>query len=96
MQGIVDFALILRQISLGVFLFGLFYTFGMFALGRLFEILSDVGEHDIDVDTDAGEGLDYDGSVEADVESDISLDHDIGGDMEHDIEAPSEPTIDRT
>lgn len=36
MQEFMPLAIILREISFGILLVGLFYTFGMFLMGRLF------------------------------------------------------------
>ena len=79
MQDVVVIAALLREISFGILLAGLFYTFGMFALGRLFSIL---GEHEHDVDHD----------VEHDIEHD--LDHDIDHGVEHDVDHDYEHDFD--
>ncbi|TFG09745.1 hypothetical protein EU538_04065 [Candidatus Thorarchaeota archaeon] len=77
MQDLGALALFLREISFGVFLAGLFYTFGMFILSRVFAAFGDhdAGEHDVD-------------SAEHDIEHDVEhdYDHDIGHDLDHDIE----------
>ena len=83
----------MREISFGILLAGLFYTFGMFFLGRLFSAISEhEAEHDIDhdVDHDVEHDVDHDvdHSIEHDVEHDIEhdVDHDVEHDYDHDIE----------
>lgn len=98
MQDIVAIAALLREISFGILIAGLFYTFGLFALGRVFAALSDHGhaEHDVDhevdhdVDHDVGHDLDHDFDhvVDHDVDHDIGhdYDHDVGHHLEHDLD----------
>lgn len=90
------FASILREISFGILLVGLFYTFGMFMIGRL---VSAIGEHgadhdvekEIDHDVDHDVVHDYDvehGEIEHDIDHDYDVDHgDIDHSIEHDYEA---------
>lgn len=92
MQDVVVIAAILREISFGILLVGLFYTFGMFVLGRLFATLGEHGaEHDVEHDVEK----DFDHGTEHDIEHDVGhdydvdhgeVDHDIGHDVEHDYE----------
>ena len=83
MQDVVVIAALLREISFGILLAGLFYTFGMFALGRLFSIL---GEHEHDVDHDVEHYVDHDIGHSVEHEVDHDYDHDIDHDYDHDIE----------
>ena len=100
MQDLVALASLLREISFGVLIAGLFYTFGMFFLGRVFsaftehahEVEHDV-DHDIDHSVEHGEvEHELDHSVEHEVEHDIDhgseheVDHDISHEVEHDID----------
>ena len=100
MQDLVALASLLREISFGVLIAGLFYTFGMFFLGRVFsaftehahEVEHDV-DHDIDHSVEHGEvEHELDQSVEHEVEHDFEhaaeheLDHDISHEVEHDID----------
>ncbi|MFW9807104.1 MAG: hypothetical protein ACFFFK_10290 [Candidatus Thorarchaeota archaeon] len=76
MQDLVAIAALLREVSFGILIAGLFYTFGMFALSRIF---SAIGEHesaeaDHDVDHDVGHDIDHD------------MDHEIGHEVEHDFD----------
>ncbi|MHA1908798.1 MAG: hypothetical protein ACW98Y_15970, partial [Candidatus Thorarchaeota archaeon] len=71
MQDFVALAILLREISFGILIIGLFYTFGMFLLGRVFAAIS---EHGAEADADH--------EVEHDVEKDF--DHDVDHDIEHD------------
>jgi len=87
----------MREISFGILLAGLFYTFGMFFLGKLFSAVSEhEAEHDIDHDVEHDMEHDVDHSIEHDVEHDIEhdldhdLDHDIGHEVEHDYEHDTE------
>jgi hypothetical protein len=83
MQDIVAIASLLREISFGVLLAGLFYTFGMFALGRVFSIL---GEHEHDVDHDVDHDIDHDLDHDIDHGVEHEVDHDYDHDYDHDIE----------
>ncbi len=98
MQDIVAIAALLREISFGVLIAGLFYTFGLFALGRVFAALSDHGhvEHDIDhdVDHEIDHDLDHDIGHEVDHDLDHDVDHDIQHDYDHDIEHHVEHDLD--
>ena len=102
MQDFIAIAALLREISFGILLAGLFYTFGMFFLGKLFSVIGDYGhdidhdmDHDIDHDVDHGE-VDHDISHELDhgeIDHDISheldhgeIDHDISHEIEHDFD----------
>ena len=83
MQDIIAIAALLREISFGILLAGLFYTFGMFFLGRLFSAISEhahEAEHDVEHDVDH----DVEHEVEHDVDHDI--DHDVDHDVEHEVE----------
>jgi len=100
-QDIIAIAALLREISFGILLAGLFYTFGMFFLGKLFSAISEhEAEHDIDHDVDHDVEHDVDHSIEHDVEHDIEhdlvhdLDHDIGHEVEHDYEHDIEHDLD--
>lgn len=76
MQDLFAVAALLREISFGILIAGLFYTFGIFALGRLFAAISEHGHVEHDVDHDVDHDIDHD--------LDHDLDHDIG-DVDHDI-----------
>jgi len=92
-QDIIAIVALLREISFGILLAGLFYTFGMFFLGRLFSAFSEhEAEHDIDHDVD--HSIEHD--VEHDIEHDLDhdLDHDIGHEVEHDYEHEIEHDLD--
>jgi hypothetical protein len=100
MQDLVAIASLLREISFGVLIAGLFYTFGMFFLGRVFASFSEHAhevEHDIDHDVDH----DLDHSVEhAEVEHDVDhsieqeIDHDIDHSIEHGVEHDYDHDVD--
>lgn len=84
MQDLVAIAALLREVSFGILIAGLFYTFGMFALSRIF---SAIGEHESaeaehDVDHDIGHDMDHE--IEHDVDHDV--DHEIGHEVEHDFD----------
>ena len=92
----------MREISFGILLAGLFYTFGMFFLGRLFAAISEhahEAEHDIDhdVEHDVEHDVDHDidHEVEHDMEHDVEhdVDHDIDHEVEHDVEHDVEHAI---
>ena len=98
-------AIILREISFGILLVGLFYTFGMFLMGRLFAAISEHGhehdvsheaEHDIDHHIEHDVDHDYDHDVEHDVEHDIEhdVDHEVEHEIEHDVEHDIEHHLD--
>ena len=81
----------MREISFGILLAGLFYTFGMFFLGRIFSAISEhshEAEHDVDHDVEHDVEKDYDHDVEHDIEKDFDHDveHDIEKDFDHDVE----------
>ena len=85
MQEFMPLAIILREISFGILLVGLFYTFGMFLMGRLFAAISEhAHEHDVSHETEH----DMDHHIEHDVEHDIEhdYDHDVDHDVEHAVE----------
>jgi hypothetical protein len=98
MQDLVAIATLLREVSFGILIAGLFYTFGLFAIGRIFAAISDHGhvEHDVDHDVDHDYEHDVDHDVDHDIDQDIDydighevehdLDHDVGHDFDHDIE----------
>ncbi len=98
MQEFMPLAIILREISFGILLVGLFYTFGMFLMGRLFAAISEHGhehdvsheaEHDMDHHIEHDVDHDYDHDIEHDVEHDydthVEIEHDIDHDYEHDV-----------
>ncbi len=74
-------ATLLREISFGILIAGLFYTFGLFALGRIFAAISEHGhvEHDMDHD------IDHDVDHDVDHDIDHEIDHDLDHDVDHDI-----------
>ncbi|MHA1949078.1 MAG: hypothetical protein ACXAAO_09575 [Candidatus Thorarchaeota archaeon] len=76
MQDLFAIAALLREISFGILIAGLFYTFGLFALGRLFAAISEHGHVEHDMDHDVDHDIDHD--------LDHELDHDIG-EVDHDI-----------
>lgn len=89
----------MREISFGILLAGLFYTFGMFFLGRLFSAISEhahEAEHDVDHDVEHDVEKDYDHDVEHDIEKDFDHDveHDIEKDFDHDVEHDIEKDFD--
>ena len=79
-------ATLLREVSFGILIAGLFYTFGLFAIGRIFAAISDHGhiEHDVDHDVDH----DYEHEVDHDIGHEV--DHDFDHDIEHgyDVDHP--------
>ncbi len=81
MQDLVVIADIMRNISIGVLIAGLFYTFGMFVLGRVFAIVSDhdIG-HDIDHDIDHDIGHDIDHDADHDMSHDMDIGHEVDAD----------------
>ncbi|NWF94574.1 MAG: hypothetical protein HXY34_00355 [Candidatus Thorarchaeota archaeon] len=88
MQEFLELAALLREVSLAIFLLGLFYTFGLFALGRVFSVLSDMADHEVDHDVDQDVEHDIDQDVEHDIDQDVGhdIDQDIDQDIEHDVE----------
>jgi hypothetical protein len=79
MQELAAIAALLREVSVGILVVGLFYTFGMFLLGRVFSVISEHGaEHDVEKD--------YDHGSEHGVEKDYDMHHDIDHDVDHDYE----------
>jgi hypothetical protein len=88
MQDLIAIASLLREISFGVLIAGLFYTFGMFFLGKVFAAFSEHAhevEHDIDHDVD--HSIEH-GEVEHDVDHSVEheIDHDIDHSVEHEVE----------
>lgn len=108
MQDLVAFAALLREISFGILIAGLFYTFGLFALGRVFSALSEHGhvEHDIDhdvdhdidhdIDHDLDHDIDHDLDHDVDHELDHDLDHDVDHDMDHDVDIGHDIEIEKS
>ena len=104
MQDIIVIAALLREISFGILLAGLFYTFGMFFLGRLFAAISEhahEAEHDVDHDVEHGEvehdvEHDYEHDVDHDIDHDVDhdIDHEVEHDYEHDISHDLEHDVD--
>jgi hypothetical protein len=88
MQDLVAIATLLREVSFGILIAGLFYTFGLFALGRIFAAVSDHGhaeaEHDIDHDVDHDVDHDIDHDVDHDFDHDVP--DDKSGIFEHDVD----------
>ncbi|MFX1579865.1 MAG: hypothetical protein ACFFBJ_09485 [Promethearchaeota archaeon] len=98
----VAIAALLREVSFGILIAGLFYTFGLFALGRFFSAISEHGhveaDHDIDhdvdhdIDHDIGHDIDHDldhdigHEVEHDFDHDYDVDHDMDHDFDHDVD----------
>jgi hypothetical protein len=96
MQDIVVIAALIREISFGILLVGLFYTFGMFLIGRLVSAIGEHGtEHDVEkeIDHDVEHDIDHEyevehGEIEHDVDHDYDMDHvDIDHSIEHEYEA---------
>jgi hypothetical protein len=83
MQDVALFAAILREISFGILLVGLFYTFGMFLLGRLFAAM---GEHGADHDAEHDVEKDYDHDTGHDYEKDYDMEKDYDVEKEYDME----------
>ncbi len=84
----------MREISFGILIAGLFYTFGMFFLGKLFSAISEhahEAEHDIDHDVEHDVDHDYEHDVDHDIDHEVEhdyehdVDHDIDHEVEHDI-----------
>ena len=93
MQDFAAIAILLREISFGILIAGLFYTFGMFAIGRLFSAIADhETDHDIEKDIDHDVEKDFDHDVDHDLDHDV--DHDIDHDIEHDIEHDIDHDVD--
>ncbi|MFW9964487.1 MAG: hypothetical protein ACFFCX_13025 [Candidatus Sifarchaeia archaeon] len=78
MQDLVAIAALLREVSFGILIAGLFYTFGMFALGRIFSAISEYGHVEHDVDHDIDHDVDHEIGHE--------VDHDVGHEMDHDLD----------
>jgi len=94
-QDIILFAALIREISFGILIAGLFYTFGMFFLGKVFSAISEhahEAEHDIDHDVEHDVDHDYEHDVDHDIEHDVDheVEHDIGHDVDHHIELEHE------
>ncbi|UCH04724.1 MAG: hypothetical protein JSW05_00765 [Candidatus Thorarchaeota archaeon] len=82
MQDLVAIAALLREVSFGVLIVGLFYTFGMFLVGRLFSAIAEHGvEHDVDHDVEHDVDHDYD------VDHEVEVDHDVDHEIDHDYDA---------
>jgi hypothetical protein len=100
MQDLVAIAGLLREISFGVLIAGLFYTFGMFFLGRVFSAFTEHAhevEHDVDHNIDHGEvEHDVDHAVEHEVDHDYdhSIEHDIDHSLEHEVEHDYDHEVD--
>jgi hypothetical protein len=95
MQDVVVIAALIREISFGILLVGLFYTFGMFLIGRLVSAIGEHGtDHDVEkeIDHDVEHDIDHDydvehGEIEHDVDHDYDMDHiDIDYSIEHEYE----------
>jgi len=89
MQDLAALAVLMWQVSFGIFLFGLFYTFGMFALSHVFSVIGEAGgehevDHDIDHDIDHDVDHDIDHGIDHDV--DHGIDHDVDHDVSHDVD----------
>ena len=105
MQDIIVIAALLREISFGILLAGLFYTFGMFFLGRLFAAISEhahEAEHDVNHDVEHGEvehdvEHDYEHDISHDLEHDVDhhveLEHEVDHDVEHDVDHETEHDV---
>jgi len=90
-QDVILFAALMREISFGILIAGLFYTFGMFFLGKLFSAISEhahEAEHDIDHDVEHDMEHDVDHDIDHEVEHDYEhdVDHDIDHEVEHDVD----------
>ncbi|MFX1605465.1 MAG: hypothetical protein ACFFDD_06120 [Promethearchaeota archaeon] len=94
MQDIVAIATLLREVSFGILIAGLFYTFGLFALGRIFTAISDHGHIEHDVDHDLDHDIDHEIDHEIGHEVDHDLDHDIGHEVDHDLDHDIDHEID--
>lgn len=94
MQDFIAIAALLREISFGILLAGLFYTFGMFLFGKVFAAIAEHGDidHDVDHNIDHGVEHDVDHEVEHEIDHDFEhevehdLDHDVDHDVEHEVE----------
>lgn len=86
-------AALLREISFGILLVGLFYTFGMFLIGRLVSAIGEHGtDHDVEkeVDHDVEHDVDH-GEIEHELDHEYDMDHgDIDHSIEHEYEADHE------
>ncbi|UCE10817.1 MAG: hypothetical protein JSW61_02490 [Candidatus Thorarchaeota archaeon] len=95
MQELAAVAALLREVSVGILVVGLFYTFGMFILGRVFSVMSDHGtEHDVEKDYDHGadHGVEKDYDMDHDVDHDVDHAYDHG--VEHEIEHDTDHDVD--
>ncbi len=95
MQEFMPLAIILREISFGILLVGLFYTFGMFLMGRLFAAISEhahehdvshEAEHDMDHHIEHDVEHDYDHGTEHDIDHDVEHDYDTHVEIDHDVD----------
>jgi len=100
MQDLVAIAALLREISFGVLIAGLFYTFGMFFLGKVFAAISEHAhevEHDVDhdVDHEVDHSVEH-GEVEHDVDHSVEheMDHDVDHAVEHEVEHDYDHEVD--
>ncbi len=95
MQEFMPLAIILREISFGILLVGLFYTFGMFLIGRLFAAISEhahehdvshEAEHDMDHHIEHDVEHDYDHDTEHVIEHAVEHDYDTHAEIDHDVD----------
>lgn len=84
-----EVALVLREISVGVLIAGLFYTFGMYVLGQLFAAFGEHGtDHEMDHDTDVDHDYDHDigHDIDHEIDHEYDVDHEVDVGHEYDID----------
>jgi hypothetical protein len=99
MQELAALAALLREVSVGILVVGLFYTFGMFFLGRIFSVISEHGtEHDVEKDYDHGteHSVEKDFDYDMDHDVDHEVDHDYDHGMVHEIEYDVDQDVDHS
>jgi hypothetical protein len=92
---------LLREISIGIFLGGLFFVFGTYAISHLISGFGDHGAeheigHDVDHVYDVGHEVEHDVDIGHEIDHDIEhdVDHDVSHEIEHEIEADVDSEID--
>lgn len=96
MQELAALVALMREISFGILIVGIFYTFGLFLLGKFFSAVSGHGqeiEHDADHDVDHAIEKDFGHDVDHDLDHDV--DHAIEHDMDHDVDHDMDHTIEK-
>ncbi|MHA1785152.1 MAG: hypothetical protein ACTSVE_08135, partial [Candidatus Helarchaeota archaeon] len=75
---------ILGQVSIGIFITGLFIVFGTYLIGQLLHGSDVSHDHDINFDHDHDVSFDHDHDVSFDHDHDVSFDHDHDVSFDHD------------